>query len=123
MPPASAGFQLAAPVAAAIDAINAGDGPALLSVFAEGAMVNDQLREYWGRAAIAEWVARDVVGQRLAMRIRRVRNNHSHAVVEATVDGDFERRGLPDPLVVSFYFSSHTGKIDQLLILRNEPYE
>lgn len=123
MSPASAGFQLAAPVAAAIDAINAGDGPALLSVFAEGAMVNDQLREYWGGAAIAEWIARDVVGQRLAMRIRRVRNNHSHAVVEATLDGDFERRGLPDPLVVSFYFSIDTGKIDQLLILRNEPYE
>ncbi|OJY28454.1 MAG: hypothetical protein BGO98_05085 [Myxococcales bacterium 68-20] len=123
MSPASAGFQLAAPVAAAIDAINAGDGPALLSVFAEGAMVNDQLREYWGSAAIAEWIARDVVGQRLAMRIRRVRNNHSHAVVEATVDGAFERRGLPDPLVVSFYFSIDTGKIDQLLILRNEPYE
>ncbi|AKU97882.1 hypothetical protein AKJ09_04546 [Labilithrix luteola] len=123
MPPAFAGFQLPAPVAAAIDAINAGDGPALLALFAEGALVNDQLREHWGRAAIAEWIASDVVGQRLAMRIARVRNNHCHAVVEATVDGNFERRGLPDPLVVSFYFSAHTEKIDQLLILRNEPSE
>ncbi|MBX3197841.1 MAG: nuclear transport factor 2 family protein [Labilithrix sp.] len=121
MPLAPLGLQLPAPVAAAIDAVNAGDASALLALFAEDAMVNDQLREHWGRATIAGWIARDVVGQRLSMRIGRVRNNHAHAVVEATVDGDFERRGLPDPLVVTFYFSVHAGQIDQLLILRNEP--
>jgi hypothetical protein len=37
------------------------------------------------------------------------------------VDGDYDKRGLPDPLVLAFYFSVHREKVVQLIILRNEP--
>ena len=36
-------------------------------------------------------------------------------------NGDYEKRGLPDALVLAFYFSAHEDKIVQLIILRNEP--
>lgn len=108
------------PVAAFIAAVNGGDLAALVGSFAAGALVNDQLREYWGTAAIAAWAARDVIGQRLAMRVRGAVSNHAQTVVEAEVEGDFDRRGLPEPLVVTFYFSRHEDRLVQLVILRNE---
>lgn len=47
--------------------------------------------------------------------------HYGHAIVTAHVDGDYDKRGLPDPLAVTFYFSIHGNKIIQLIILRNEP--
>jgi hypothetical protein len=35
-------------------------------------------------------------------------------------NGDYDKRGLPDPLVLAFYFSAHEDKIVQLIIRRNE---
>ncbi len=56
-----------------------------------------------------------------AIDVHRVVHNGDHAVVAGNVDGTFDKRGLPDPLVLTFYFSSSGGKLVQLLILRNEP--
>jgi hypothetical protein len=42
------------------------------------------------------------------------------ALVTAHVDGLFDKRGLPDPLVLAFYFSFSGNKIVQLIILRNQ---
>ena len=40
-------------------------------------------------------------------------------VVTAEIDGNFDKRGLPDPLVLAFYFTPHDDLIVQLIILRN----
>jgi hypothetical protein len=112
--------DLPEPVAAFIDAVNRRDLDALVATFARHALVNDQLREHWDREAITAWAARDVVGQRLTLRVRNAVTNHTQAVVEAEVDGDFDKRGLPEPLVVTFYFSTHENHLVQLVILRNE---
>ena len=37
----------------------------------------------------------------------------------ANVDGDYDKRGLPDPLVFAFYFTAQNCLIVQLIILRN----
>ena len=113
-------LHLPEPVAAFIDAVNRGDLDALVETFAHRALVNDQLCEYWDKGAIAAWAARDVVGQRLGLRVRSAVTNHAQTVVSAEVTGDFDRRGLPDPLMVSFYFSTHDRRLVQLVILRNE---
>ena len=42
-------------------------------------------------------------------------------LVNAHVDGDFDQRGLPYPLVLTFYFSIDGNRIVQLIILRNQP--
>jgi hypothetical protein len=114
------GPDLPEPAAAFIRATNQGKLEALLATFAEGALVNDQLHEYWGAMAIDAWATREVIAQRLSLLVCRVRTNHEQVVVTASVDGSFDQRGLPDPLLVTFYFSSRLDKITQLLILPNE---
>jgi hypothetical protein len=109
------------PARAFVLAVNAGDREAIVDTFAERALVVDELQEYWNRQAIADWVSRLVVAPRLSLDVRSAIYNGDHTVVRAAVDGDFDKRGLPEPLIVSFYFSAHEGKLMQLLILRNEP--
>jgi hypothetical protein len=111
---------LPAPVAAYINATNALDLRALLATFADDAFVNDQLQDYWGKVAIAEWAARDIIGARLTMYVVNVLEHHGHVAVTAHVDGDYDKRGLPDPLVLAFHFSPRGDEIAQLIILRNQ---
>lgn len=113
--------ELPAPVAAFILAVNMFNLGRLLDSFADDAIVNDQLREYRGKAEIRAWAERDMIGNRITMYVVSVFNRPGIAVVAANVDGEFDRSGLPDPLVLSFYFSVHDEQIVQLIILRNEP--
>jgi SnoaL-like domain len=111
---------LPASVAAYIQATNSCDLDALLATFVDDALVNDQLQDYWGKEAIAAWAARDIVGERMTLKVANIIQHYGHSIVTAHVDGLFDKRGLPDPLVLAFYFSSHDGKIVQLIILRNQ---
>jgi hypothetical protein len=38
---------------------------------------------------------------------------------DRNVDGHYDKRGLPDPLVLAFYFTVQSDLIVQLIILRN----
>jgi hypothetical protein len=107
------------PVAAYVDATNNFDLDRLLGLFADDALVNDQLRDYWGRPAIREWAERDIVGQRLTMDVTTVIEHYGNCIVTANVRGKFDMAGLPDPLVYAFYFTPHGERIVQLIILRN----
>jgi hypothetical protein len=112
--------QLPPAVAAFVHAINLGDLDALLATFVDDALVNDQLRDYWGKEAITAWAARDIIGERLTLEVVATVEHYGHSIVTAHVDGLFDKRGLPDPLVLVFYFSSYDNKIVQLIILRNQ---
>ncbi|TCL72249.1 nuclear transport factor 2 family protein [Rhizobium sp. BK251] len=107
-------------VEAYICATNSSDLEALVASFAEDSMVNDQFRDYWGKQAIGEWSARDIIGAELTMFVTNVVQHHGHTVVTANVEGNFDARGLPEPFVLAFYFSSTDNEIVQLLILRNQ---
>ena len=115
--------ELPQPVAAFIAAVNAGDLDALVATFAARAMVNDQLHEYWDEPGITAWARREIIGQRLCIQIRNAVRNHDQTVVEAAIDGMFDKRGLPDPLIVTFYFSTRHDHVVQLVILRNESHD
>jgi hypothetical protein len=106
-------------VAAYVEATNSFDLERLMSTFAEDALVNDQLRDYWGKPAIGEWARRDIIGERLTMKVTQVINHYGNFIVTANVDGDYDKRGLPDPLVLAFYFTPQSDLIVQLIILRN----
>jgi ketosteroid isomerase-like protein len=112
-------FSLPAPVIAYIEATNTGDLDALTAVFADDALVNDQLHDYWGKAEIREWARRDIVAERFRMSVVKVVEHYGHIIVRAHVDGDYDKRGLPDPLVMAFYFSTFPDKIVQLFILHD----
>ena len=114
------GTELPDVVAAFVRAVNGGQHEALLKTFAEGALVNDQLTEHRGMPAISEWASSEVIGQGLAMRVRRAVTHSEQTVVTAIVDGTFDKRGLPDPLVVTFYFSVRNNQLVQLIVLRND---
>jgi hypothetical protein len=117
--PPNAPVALPSLVAAYVEATNSCDLERLLATFAEDALVNDQLRNYWGNPAIREWAKRDIVGQRLTMNVTRVITHYGNFVVTANVDGDYDKRGLPDPLVLAFYFTAQSDLIVQLIILHN----
>ena len=117
--PPNAPVTLPPLVAAYVQATNSFDLERLMVTFAEDALVNDQLRDYWGKPAIAEWAKRDIIGERLTMNVTKVINHHGNFIVTADVDGNYDKRGLPDPLVLAFYFSAQSDLIVQLIILRN----
>ena len=106
-------------MAAYVEATNSFDLERLLATFAEDALVNDQLRDYWGKPAITEWAKRDIIGDRLTMNVTKVINHYGNFIVTANVEGDYDKRGLPDPLVLAFYFTAQSDLIVQLIILRN----
>jgi SnoaL-like domain len=110
---------LSPPVAAYVEATNSFDLERLLELFADDALVNDQLRDYWGKPAIREWAERDIVGQRMTMAVTTVIEHYRNLIVTANIRGQFDMTGLPDPLVYAFYFTPHDDRIVQLIILRN----
>jgi ketosteroid isomerase-like protein len=113
--------DLPPPVAAFVRSTNARDLEGLMAVFSEGAMVNDDLQERWGKAAVREWAEQEFIGQGVTIFVVKCVERTFMAVLTAHVDGDFDQRGMPYPLVLSFYFSMDGENIVQLIILRNQP--
>jgi hypothetical protein len=117
--PPKAPAILSPPVAAYVEATNSFDLERLLATFADDALVNDQLRDYWGKSSIREWAARDIIGASLTMKVTNAIGHYGNFIVTANVSGKFDMTGLPEPLVYAFYFTPHGDRIVQLIILRN----
>jgi hypothetical protein len=60
---------LGSAVAAFVNATNACDLEGLVATFAEDALVNDQLHEHWGRAAIREWAASEMIADKVTILV------------------------------------------------------
>jgi len=115
----SSGSILPPRVAQFIEATNAGDLSRLLDVFAADSIVNDQLQQWRGLVELSKWAERDVFGQQLSLRPTHCIHHYGHCVVAAHADGNFDKRGLPDPLEVLLYFTLAEDKIVQLIVLRD----
>ena len=113
--------QIPKPVAAYIQATNTFDTKAAVDAFVEDALVNDIKRELWGIGAIGRWFERESAGDRVTMSPLEVSQRHGNAIVRAAVNGNYDKTGLPDPLVLTYYFSTTPEKISQLIISRNDP--
>lgn len=114
-------FNLPEPVRAYIAASNNFDIDALMATFAEKALVNDHRDEFDGLDAIRKWAQREIVDDRVTMQVTDATRRGSSASVNAIIDGNFDRTGLPNPLVLAFYFSVGGDRIDQLVIVHNKP--
>jgi hypothetical protein len=114
-------FPVARPPIAAdyIEATNNSNLERLMATFTEDALVNDQLRDYWGKPTIREWAKRDIIGDELTMSATEVIDHYGNFIVTANIDGDYDKRGLPEPLALAFYLTAHRDSIVQLIILRN----
>jgi hypothetical protein len=111
---------LPAPVQSYIDACNAFDLEALTACFAADALVNDIRREFRGLASIRGFLEREIIGDRVTMEVSEGREHHGNFIVDAKMDGEYEKTGLPNPLILTHYFSVRGDRIVQLIIIHNE---
>jgi SnoaL-like domain len=104
-------------VAEHIDAINTGDTDRAVATFAEDAYVNDNRRIFVGVDAIRRWVAKEVVGVKVAIEVREVLDHYGDTMLRVAYDGTFDRTNLPDDILMTNYFSVRDGKIVSLMII------
>ena len=103
------------PTAAAyVRSINDHDAAAFLALFADGAVVDDVGRELRGLAAIKAWSDREIFDARVAIEVIDVADRDGEIVVTTKVDGNFDRTGLPDPLIINHHIAAQGGKIVRL---------
>ena len=112
---------LPAPVAAYIASTNASDIEAFLATFSDDALVNDHRNEFTDRDAIRNWAQREIIDDRVTMQVSSTTCRGNSVAVNANIDGNFDKTGLPDPLLLTFYFSISGDQIDQLIIVHNSP--
>jgi SnoaL-like domain len=114
-------ITLPAPVQGYIAASNAFDRDALIGWFADDAFVNDARREFWGKDAIRAWLDREVIGDKVTMNPTATSVHHGDVAVYAAMDGEYDKTGLPDPLILAHYFTVRGDRIVRLIIILNEP--
>jgi ketosteroid isomerase-like protein len=107
-------------VAAHIAACNAHDVEAWMATFAPDAMVNDIRREFIGTDAIRGFADKEIFGDNVTMDVQRAWERYGDVTVHARVDGTYDKTGVPDPLILSFYFSLRGDQITQLIIIHNK---
>jgi ketosteroid isomerase-like protein len=110
-------------IAAYIKASNEADLNAFLNIFTDGALVNDIQREFRGKVAIGKWAEREIFGANVTMEVMRAVDHYGEVIVTAKLDGTYDKTGLPDPLILTFYFTVREDKITMLIILHNKPAE
>src|SRR6201993_479872 len=104
-----------------IAAVNAFDEDAIMATFADDALVNDAHREFRGSEAIRRWVAREMVGDRVTIAVTEVLDHYGDTIVRGRYDGDYDNTNLPDPLILTHYFTVRDGKIVTLIVIPNTP--
>jgi ketosteroid isomerase-like protein len=107
-------------VADHVAAHNKPDPELLMATLAPDALVNDARREFLGHAAIRAWADKEIFGDHVTMDVQRAFDQHGDIVVHARIEGDFDKTNLPDPVVLTYYFSLRDDLITQLVILLNK---
>ncbi|MFD8340147.1 nuclear transport factor 2 family protein [Streptomyces solisilvae] len=111
-----------APVREYFAAMNAFGSDALVALFPEDGLVNDIQREFWGPQSIKRWAEREITGDKVvAAKFTEVKPHYGDVIVSAEIDGEYDKTGLPDPLVLTFYFTLCGDKIARLIIIGNKP--
>lgn len=91
-----------------------------IEAFAPGALVHDNGREFRGAAAIGRWIDEEITSARVTTTVREREVLHGVEVVTTEVDGDFDKTGLPDPLLLTYYVTLADDRIGTLVVVRNE---
>jgi ketosteroid isomerase-like protein len=103
-----------------IAACNAHDPDGWMATFAPDAMLNDIQREFIGTEAIRAFADEEIFGANVTMEVQRAWDRYGDVTVHARLDGTYDKTGLPDPLILSFYFSLRDARITQLIIIHNK---
>ena len=74
-----------------------------MATFAEDALVNDQLRDYWESFNTERGQARFDYDE-LTMSVTKVIDHYGNFIVTANIDGHYDKRGRLDPLALALLF-------------------
>ena len=106
--------QLTGPAADYVRTVNAGDAAALPQLFADGAIVDDNGRQFRGRPEITAWAQREIFAPSVRLEVLGVEDRDGATIVTTEVDGNFDRTGLPDPVVIDHLVVAKDGRIVSL---------
>ena len=87
------------------------DEAGLIDLFAEDATVDDAGKLHQGREAIRAWMTREIFAPNVTFEVIQATGDENEVEFTAQINGDFDRTGLPDPLVMSFQLHASEGKI------------
>ncbi|MEB3021379.1 nuclear transport factor 2 family protein [[Mycobacterium] crassicus] len=109
-------------VVAYFAAMNRHDTAGMAALFPPDGLINDIQRDFWGAAAITRFLDREITGDEVvATRVVESKQHYGDYIVAATIDGEYDKTGVPDPLILTFYFSLAGDQISRLIILANRP--
>ena len=97
-----------------VRSINSGDAAAYLALFAEDAVVDDGGREFRGVDAIGKWSASDIFAVQVSLEVLEEEQRDGEAVLTTRVDGNFDRTGLPDPVIIVHRLVVEGDKVKRL---------
>jgi SnoaL-like domain len=111
-------MKMPKPISTFIEATNKHNLDDFLSVIAETAVVHDEGHDYRGISEIKKWSDAKVFGARVQLEPIKIAERNGITVLTTKIDGDFDKTGLPDPLVMDFHFTidSKSNKISGLNI-------
>jgi hypothetical protein len=81
--------------------------------------LNDARREFVGRDAILASADKEIFGDNVTLAVERAYEQHGNIIVHGRVDGNFDKTNLPDPVILTYYFSIRHDLITQLIITLN----
>jgi len=102
-----------------IAAINNFDLDAVMSTLAPDALVNDNRREFWGHQHIRAFFAKEIIGDHVTLEVLDVIDNAGMFCLRCKYDGNYDKTGLPDPLIMTSYIRVRDGLIVTLFIINN----
>jgi hypothetical protein len=97
-----------------VRAVNDGNANAYGALFHENALVDDGGREFRGRDAIRTWSASDIFAVNVRFEVVDSTERDGDAVLTTIVEGDFDRTGLPDPVVIVHRITAENEKVARL---------
>lgn len=97
-----------------VRSINERDSESLMGLFDEQAIVDDAGRMFHGREAIRSWSAREIFDAEVKLEVLKTSESAGGVAVTTKVDGNFDRTGLPDPVVIRQEFAVQDGKVTKL---------
>ena len=103
-------------------AMNAFNSEGMIAPFTDDGLVNDIQREFWGSDAIKRWADKESVGDHVVTTdFTEVKEHHGSWFISTAVDGEYDKTGLPEPLILTYYFTLDGEQISSLIIVGNKP--
>lgn len=97
-----------------IHATNTHDAQAFIRCFDENAIVLDAGRELRGLADIKTWSDHEIMEPLVTLEVRSVAERGGDVIITTQVEGNFDRTGLPDPLIIDHQITLADGRITRL---------